>query len=288
MNDLKQLPDDEFDIEVLASKLWRIFKRAMAKIYYPFKVAISNRKKLYLSLAVAVTLSVILRYTLPPVFETTFIIKPNMPTDMVALGMLDDLNLMVKDDNYEDLANSLQLPAELCEEIVRINSFPIFKNEFRKDTVSAIQVNLLLLQPRLIDTLQHAIMVNYLEKSTYFNKVIHIRQQELDYMENSLLEDIVENDSLKQVVTSNVSPKSGGGFVYGQPLDPQKVYQSGYELNKQLLQIRSSKQFNTSFILAKPGMVRLKPYFPRLIILLPIFTFLAFGYCLVSNLKAKK
>lgn len=275
--------DDEFDIEVLASKIWTIYKKILHKLLYPVRLVWSNPKKLAISLAVAVMVSIILRFTITPIFESSFIIKPNNPTDHVSSNMLEDLNTMIEDNNYEDIARLLNLEQRICEDLSRLSYYKYYKNEFRKDTIVGIYISLLMKNPRLIDTFQNAIIHNYLEKNEYYARYINIHQKELDYMEQLLINDIRENDSLKRIVTSNAFPRSSGGFVYGEPLDPQKMYQTGYELQQKLINVRNAKQFNQSFVLAKSGVVRLKPYFPRMIILFPVFALLAILYCLFTN-----
>lgn len=288
MNEPKHQPgfqEDEFDIEVLASKLWRLNKKLLQKALYPIKLVFTDTKKLIFSVSIALAVSVILRFTIPPVYETSFTIMPGNPLDQVGLGMLDDLETLLNDKNTEQLSQALQLDATTCDNLYKVSYEVSFKNPVRKDSINYIQVRLLLRNPTLVDTFQHAIVTTYLEHSEYFKRLVQIRQQELDYMENLLLNDISENDSLKRIVTSSVVPRSSGGFVYGEPLDPQHIYQSGYKLQEQLVKLRSNKAFNQSFFLVKEGIVRRKPYFPRIVIIFPVFAFLAFIYCAVTNYR---
>lgn len=283
------LKDDEFDLEILASKIWRLYKKALYKLFYPVRLIWLNPKKLWISLSIAMALSIVLRFTIPPIFESTFIIKPYNVTDVVSSIMLEDLNTMIKDDNYPDLSKNLKLSEELCENLFRLSIKPQYKNEFRKDSIIGIQITLLLNNPRLIDTFQNAILKNYLEENEYFKRIVDIRRQDLNEFEKTLVKEILDNDSLKRVVTTNALPRNGGGgFVYGEPLDPQKVYQLGYDLQQQLLKVRTAKQYNLSFELAKSGIVRLKPFFPRMVILFPILGLIALIYCMVSNAKSYK
>jgi hypothetical protein len=283
------LKDDEFDLEILASKIWRLYKKALYKLFYPVRLIWLNPKKLWISLSIAMALSIVLRFTIPPIFESTFIIKPYNVTDVVSSIMLEDLNTMIKDDNYPDLSKNLKLSEELCENLYRLSIKPQYKNEFRKDSIIGIQITLLLNNPRLIDTFQNAILKNYLEENEYFKRIVDIRRQDLNEFEKTLVKEILDNDSLKRVVTTNAIPRNGGGgFVYGEPLDPQKVYQLGYDLQQQLLKVRTAKQYNLSFELAKSGIVRLKPFFPRMVILFPILGLIALIYCMVSNAKSYK
>lgn len=286
-NRTRALPDDEFDVELLFAKLWRIQKKMWGKLFYPIRVCLLDKKKLAIALTIAIVCSVVLRLVLPPTYKTNFVLKPFSQADWVGLGMLGDLELMVKDDNYADLATAFKLDEATCEELKKISFYPIFKNQFRKDSITGILVELYIGNARLVDKFQNAILNNYLEQNPYYVKRNALYKQELAQMELRLNHDIKENDSLKKVIISNTFPRNAGGFVYGEPIDPVKVYQSGFDLNKKLIALNTAKEYVQSFELAKPGVIRLKPYFPRLVILLPVFMFFAMAYCLVSNLRAK-
>lgn len=282
------LPDDEFDIEMLAQKIWNINKKAFNKVLWPFRLIFINTKRLYYCVTIAVIVSVVLRFTLPNIYESDFIIKPQRESGNVSINMLNDLNQMVKDDNYEDIGRLIGLNKDLCENLIRIKTYPIYKNAFRNDSVDLIVISLMLKNARLVDTFQYAIMNNYLEQNPYFKKKISVRLNELDIIEKQLLNDLQENDSLKKILTSSVIPRGSGGFVYGEPINPQQVYVTGYQLHERLLNIRSEKEFTQSFEMAKPGIVRLKPFFPRMIILLPVCLFVSLSVCLYMGHKQYK
>lgn len=277
--------DDEFDVELLFAKLWQVQKKMWKKLFYPIEVCLWNKKKLIVALLIAIIAAVIVRYTFPPTYKTNFILKPFNPTDWVGVGMLTDLELMVKDENYADLSEVLQLDIATCEQLEKVVAIPIFKNQFRKDTLTGLLVELYIGNARLVNKFQDAILTNYLEKNPHYVKRNTLYKQELALMEIRLNHDIKENDSLKKVIIASTFPRNAGGLVYGEPIDPIKIYQNGFELNKKLISLNTAKEYVQSFELAKPGVVRLKPYFPRLVILLPVFIFLALLYCLVSNIR---
>lgn len=289
MNDNRApLRDDEFDIEVLAQKLSRISRKAIYKLSYPFRVLLINPRRLLLTVIIASVVAVIGRYTIPPFYKTSFIIRPGNPTENSYLNMLADLQLMLKDDNYPDIAEKLRLDESLCEELVRVYVNPIFKNPFRKDSISMVEITLLLTSPQLIDTFQTSIVQTFLNQSPYYTKLQLVKEQQLNALEERLVHDLSENDSLKKVVTANAYPRTSGGFVYGEPIDPLKIYESGFSLYNSLVSIRVQKQFLTSFELIKPGVVRTKPWFPRIIILLPATLLIGLIACFVLNLKEQK
>lgn len=284
------LPQDEFDIELLAQKLYRINKRIFYKLMFPVRVLISDKKRTGLITLIAIVCAIIGRYTIPPVYKTSFVIKPNNQTENVYLNMLNDLDILLDDKNYEEIAKDFKISEPLASELRDIKVNTVFKNQFRKDTVNMVEIVLFLKNAKLIDTFQNCIINSYLNQSAYYTKQQQIKDRDLKAMEERLVYDLKENDSLKRTVTANAFPRSSGGFVYGEPIDPLKIYQSGLGLYEHLLHVRLQQEFTHGFELVKPGVIRIKPYFPRLIILLPVFIFAGFVVSFVLNnrtLKAK-
>lgn len=277
------LPDDEFDIEVLAQKLYRINKKIWYKLAFPFRVLAANKKRLGIIMLAAIVAAVIGRYTIPAVYKTSFVIKPNNLAENAYLNMLNDLDILIADKNYPEIAHKLNMDETIATSLKSISVKVIYKNELKKDTTSLVEITLLLRDGSLIDTFQNSIVNTYLNQNAYYLKLQHLKEKDLDAMEERLVRDLKENDSLKKTVTANAYPRSSGGFVYGEPIDPLRIYESGLGLYQGLINIRMQRAFITSFELVKPGVVRIKPYFPRLIILLPVFLFIGACICFVMN-----
>lgn len=282
------LPDDEFDIEVLAGKLWRIQKKFWIKLFYPFKVLLVNPKRLAVTLIASILVAVVLRFTIPPQYRSGFIIKPNNLGDIYFLAMLHDIDILLQDKNYPAIARNLGITETNAMELTRVELNPIFKNDYRRDTITAAEVVLTMRDANLIDTFQNGILYHYLEKNPYYKKAQEIRGEQLKAMEERLSMDLKENDSLKKVLTANAFPRGNGGFVFGEPIDPVKVYESGFSVYQKYLEVKSSREYNSSFELVKPGIVRIRPYFPKLIILLPVTVFIGLVICLIINLRKEE
>ncbi|MES2688982.1 MAG: hypothetical protein V4658_01180 [Bacteroidota bacterium] len=280
--------EDEFDVEVMAGKLWRIQKKIWKKIFFPFTVLFLRPKRLVLIMGISILLAVILRYTLPPFYESSFVIKPSNSGDVYYLGMLHDLNLMLKDKNWPAVAEKLKVDVATAEKLHQVDVSPIYKNTFRQDTITAVEIALIMSDAMLIDTFQQSILTNYLCGSPYYFKSKQIRKKDLAAMEVRMVADLEENDSLKKVLTRNAFPRGNGGFVYGEPLDPLKVYEAGFAMYQKMINLRSELEYTESFELVKPGVVRIKPFFPRLIILLPVFIGIGLIVCLVLNYREYK
>lgn len=276
--------DDEFDIEVLFEKLNRINKKIWIKLTFPFRVLFFNTKIFLITLIMCGAVSALLRFTLPKFYSATFIYEPTFKTDLFHLNLLNDLDILLKENNSTGVAKILHVDETLASKVNRSKVEVQFKNEYRKDSITSVEVFIIAEDNTVFDTLQQAIL-QYLASSPHYKKLHDMRLAELNTMEEKLLQDIEYNDSLKRTLAANTTPRGNGGFVYGEPIDPVRVYESGISLTQKLISIRSQKQFINNFELVKPVVAKNKPYFPRFILLFPAL----FGLCLiilfVYNLK---
>lgn len=276
--------DDEFDIELLFQKLNRINKKIWLRLTFPFRVLFLNTKILLITLIMCGVISAVLRFTLPKYYSATFIYEPSLKADLFHLDLLKDLDILLKENNSTAAAELLNIDENLAAKISRAKYEVLYKNEFRRDTIASVEVLIIADDNTIFDTLEQSIL-SYMASSPHYKKLHDIRKAELNTLEEKLLQDIVYNDSLKRTLAANTTPRGNGGFVYGEPIDPVRVYESGINLTQKLITTRSQKQFVNNFELVKPVVAKNKPYFPRFIILFPTL----FGICLiilfVYNLK---
>jgi hypothetical protein len=279
------LQDDEFDIEVLFSKLNRINRKIWLRLTFPFRILFFNTRTLLITLFICVALSAVLRFTLPKIYSASFIYEPTLKADLFHLDLLADLDALFKENNEEHAADLLHIDVNKAEQVHRIFYEVQYKNEFRKDTIMSVEVEMLADNNSIFDTLQQSILT-YLMKSPHYLKLLEMRKLELNTMEEKLLQDIEYNDSLKRTLAANAIPRGNGGFVYGEPIDPVRVNESGINLIQRLISVRSQKQFINNFELVKPVVIKKKPYFPRFSILLPVLS--AIGLIVVCVMNYKK
>lgn len=276
--------DDEFDIELLFQKLNRINKKIWFKLAFPFRVLFFNTKILLITFILCGVISALLRFTLPKYYSATFIYEPTLKADLFHLDLLNDLDILLKENNSVTAAKLLNINEELADKVSRAKHEVLYKNEFRKDTIASVEVLIIADDNTVFDTLEQAIL-HYLSSSPHYKKLHDMRQTELNTMEEKLLQDIEYNDSLKRTLAANTTPRGNGGFVYGEPIDPVRVYESGTNLTQKLISIRSQKQFINNFELVKPVVAKNKPYFPRFIILFPALLGISLILLFAYNLK---
>jgi len=275
------LQDDEFDIESLIYKLFLLFKKGIKWILFPFKLLFTNPKRLLIISALLFTVAVIIRYTAPPIYKSTFVLKPANPTDINFTGSIMDVKNLIKDGDYDELASVLKLDLTTCENLFAVEYNLVKKNTFYKyiDSINTINITLYSYNRNLFDTFQKAIY-NYIENSDYYLKGKNLRIETIQELENKLNTDMSNIDSLKHSLTLNAGPRTAGGFVYGEPINPMNVYEKAILIYKEQLGLRYQSNYIASFELVKKCVSSKKRFWPRLSILLPA----AFVLSLIVNL----
>lgn len=99
----------------------------------------------------------------------------------------------------------------------------------------------------LLDSLQKGIL-NYLEENEYATKRKEIENSNLSKVSDRIETEILEIDSLKKLVSQSVLPRStGSGIIFGEPIDPVRVFYRGLELYEKKLTVDKNKKLNNSF-----------------------------------------
>ncbi len=246
----------------------------MEKLLYPFQLLVKHYKLTILYIVIAIGLALVLRFTLPAVYGASFILKTHEKKDNFFISMLYDLQTLSKDKDYSSLASELNIKEELAESVSEIEG-KSFVSTQSGDTSAAVSINLYMKRQDAFLELQNSI-INYLDKSIYYQKLKKRRLNNLDSMRIRLKREIIEIDSVKKLVVENMKPPTaaGGGLVYNVPLDPFKAYEINlWHYQQQLELIKQSS--NSSFELIKNCVVSKKPVWPRFkllaLLLIPLF-----------------
>lgn len=280
-----ELNDDEFDIEYLAYKLLIVLKKGLNWFLYPFKLIFLKPKRLALVIGILFVVSLIIRFATPAIYKSNFILKPANQGDLNFASILKDIEVLIKNDDYEEASEILHLSPDICEKIYKID-FELVKSDRvykYSDTVSSVVIDIYTSDRNLFDTIQQAIYT-YIEESDYYAKSRKIRAANILEMETKLNKDMRDIDSLKKTLTSNAVPRNAGGFVYGEPINPMNVYEKAIVIYKELLALKYQTNYIASFELVKKCIKTKKRYWPRLSILLPVSVLLGLLICLFYNL----
>lgn len=283
----KPLQDDEFDIEALIYKLFLLFKKGIRWILTPILLMFKQPKRLIIIISILFIGAITIRYTVKPVYKSYFTLKPTNLGDLYFIGMLDDLVSLIEDDDIEGISDLLRIDNSLSEKLIKLDFATEKINHFYKysDSINSLSIFIYTSDRGNFDTLQRAIH-SYLEQSPYYSKSRNIRMENINEMERRLNRDMAGIDSLKRILTTNAGPRSAGGFVYGEPINPMNVFEKAILLYKEQLLLNYQKKYTSSFELVKNCVSTKKRYWPRLSILLPAALALALCVNLILNISA--
>lgn len=263
---------DEFDIEMLAEKLYRIAVRAIKKLFQPIRWLLARPGITVLLVAMAVTISYLGTRILPKSYEASFIIKPINAGDLAFINMLRDLEKLAGEHDHEQLARELQLDQETAKRIRLISGEIVWKKP--SDTVNLAIISLRSAEPVDFDTLQTAV-IHYLESNDHYIKALRTRLEKTGAFTARLESEINELDSLKRFLVRQTLPGNNTQIIYGEPPDLVKVYETILGLYGRQLVLNAEMQRPGNFELLKPCVASNKAVFPRLNLLLAVFLPLA-------------
>lgn len=272
------LPEDDFDIEQFSIRMYKFIQKVLHKLLFPFRVLLYKPLLLLLVLLLSVALSWTLKKVLPPVYSASFILKPANPADLTCLGLLNDVSMLVKDQDEAVLADVLHMDASSLKNWTRMTC-DVQWNRGIPDTLKSIIVHMRATDTSIFRPIQQGLL-SYLEKNEHYSKIRGLREQEIASLKQKLHSDILEIDSLKNKLALSLNPRGAGGFVYGEPLDPVRVYDAALNLYRQQLALNWQEQYLNSFELIKSCTVSSVPSWPRtkhmLVVCLP-FLLLVLG-----------
>ncbi len=250
------------------------FTAIINRVNYPITLLRKHYKLSFVYVFSAIILSIILKFTLPPVYSGSFIIKSNEDKDLYFLNMLMDLQTLVKDNDHTGIAGELKVKEDEAALLKKITLVPIFNSRGTDSSRAVIITFDMSLQNKFIE-LQNA-LISYLENNPHYQKLRGIRISNIESLEKKITRDIIEMDSVKRIIIDNIkSPtSSGNGLVYNVPVDPYKAYEINMGRYKEQLWLINRQKDQSSFELMKPCVVSKKPIWPKFsmltLILVPI------------------
>jgi hypothetical protein len=154
--------------------------------------------------------------------------------------------------NNKLLAEQLGIGVDYAKEVQYIAFKPVNQHISKRfeDSVHVILpfiIEVEVYNNDVLDTLQKGIL-NYLESNEYATKRKMIETTNLNKISERVENEIQEIDSLKKLVNQSVIPRgTGSGIIFGEPIDPVRIYYRGLELYEKKLSIEKVKKLNNSF-----------------------------------------
>lgn len=218
----------EIDLHHLFNIFRKLLQQVIGLVKYYFRTLFCN---LLLLIFVAVLVSTIIAYA------TYFFARPQYKTEAMLMSrilpgkfcgeLIGNLNALQNTRNFEALADQLQISLVAAGTIksLEMTNFEDTLLLAGKDTAATIfSLSLRTDNNLFIDSIQKGV-VRYLDNNPYSLNIKESRLRYLEKLQTSLEEKRKSLDSLKTIVNNSIAPRGQGhGFVYGEPVDPTKVY----------------------------------------------------------------
>ncbi len=182
--------------------------------------------------------------------------------------LVNNLNLsIIGSTDKLQLANDLGISMEAASKIKKISYAPLNEHLAEKyaDSLHVLlpfKVQVEVYDNSVLDTLQTKILT-YLENNEFAQKRKDIEMQSLIKSEAWIKQELIEIDSLKQLVNQGIVPRgSGNGIILGEPIDPVSVYRRGYDLYERQLVLNEQQSLNNTFEIVAGFVKRAEPSNP--------------------------
>jgi hypothetical protein len=166
--------------------------------------------------------------------------------------LVNALGDLCENSNYKQLASRLNSSIKVAQQLKSISHSPLNQGleDLRRDSSDVIlpfKIGVKVFDADVLDSIQYGLW-HYLETNEYALKRKSMNDVYLNKFEEKIKKELVEIDSLKQVVNESIVPRGKGqGIILGEPIDPVKVYQSSIDLYKVQLNVNQQRELNNSF-----------------------------------------
>lgn len=281
---------DEIDLGAIFNAIGLFFKGIADRIKFYLHAALNNIVAFALILAVFLGVAYLAYATTKPYYTSSMtLVLANIRNEFVE-EQFNKLSEMIDEDNYEAIAQRLDITPATAREIKQMNFFNLDQHRVDEDSImrgSPFRIELSIFDPKLFDELEPA-LTNYLENNRYFVRQKNIKQRQVQNMIGRLKGEISSIDSLKINVSEPRGPVSG--FVYGQPIDPTNLYRESVSMYKEQVNLEADLEKLANVEIVTGFTPRLKPTGPSLRKYLAISGLIGilFGLIVAVNLEERK
>ncbi|GHA57666.1 chain length determinant protein [Pontibacter akesuensis] len=287
---MQQIERDEIDLADVFRYIGRFFSKINRGIQYSIDAVISYKYVVLIIFGLGLGLA-FLAYSFTKPFYTSSmtLMLANIRNEFME-NQLNNLTVMIEEDNYEAVAERLDISLEAAQQIKEMSFTSLDQERIEEDSVltgSPFQVQLALYDNRLFSVMEPAI-ASFLESNRYFSKQKLIKQRQMSSMISKLKGEIASIDSMKTTVGEPRGPVNG--FVYGQPIDPTSLYRESITMYEQQVELEADLEQLENVEVVTGFTPRLRPTGPSLKKYLAISAIISLliGLIVALNLESKK
>ena len=281
-----QLAEDEIDFKSMFEKIKSMF-------IYPFKLLLTYYWITSLFVLLSLLLSIAGKYLITKTYASSFIIRPIDKTDKFHIKILNDLETLRKQKDWQTLGVLLNIDSLQLKDLVDLQAYNSVTKP-QKDSINYTEIIIETTNPNLFIPLQNSIL-SYLENNSYFNKIKTLETEKIKRENTQIDKDLKLLDSLKLLQIQNYTSyknTQANQLLLSEISNPVAFYGMSRDLHDKKTNLLAQENFLDNFQLIKSCVQFKKPSWPpRIIImwaaLLPTFLVLCFFYLHYSKRGSK-
>lgn len=259
------IPDDEIDVKSLGKRIYSICA-------YVTRLWLSNLTVSFLFAVLGLALAVCIRFTVPKTYKSSFILRPNDRHERFHHKMLDDIKLLLRNKDFGTISRELKIDDEAARELSALSySNPTFKAS--PDSINYTEVVLELCDYNQFIPIQNA-LINYLENSPYFVKILALQKKIVAFDLDEVNKDLPRLDSLKNLQLGSYGRYPTGiqnSLLLNDEVSPTAFYSMANERVGRKSNLLARQVYNSNFELVKSCVVTQVPNWPPRILVLSLF-----------------
>jgi hypothetical protein len=188
------------------------------------------------------------------------VVNSSLLTSANTASLLETLDILIKEGNHKELSKKLGFSLNASKSLNEIKVVSI-EDEDAPELVYIYQIQVKVENNQILDSLQAGI-INYLEKSPYVKRRIDIKKQNILALIDRIQNEMVELDSLKDMVNNNLVSRSQNSNIL--IMEPVNVYREAITLYQKELELQRDLVLVDNIQILEDFTVFLKPVSPKL------------------------
>jgi len=236
--------NDEIDLVQLLVQVTRIIRQ--------------NLKWLFLTITIGVIFGISGYFSFKSTYTTQMVAKSRWLTNVEVQALIQILNDLIEDENYEILTKKLkQSDKEIFKDVRSIEAISVWEMndlqipDFVRDSIFVVKLDIY--DTKIVDSLEKGIL-HHLQNNDFVKTRVENYKKAKNEEIQKIEEEINELDSLQELINEAVA-KNNQGFM----VSPGEIYTEGIELYQSLLQAREDLQYADEFQIIEPFYIPQKP-----------------------------
>lgn len=175
-------------------------------------------------------ISLSLHYLRPPVYESEMVVDTGLINLPRGTNLVESIQVMIEDKNYDEIANKLNISADLAKHIKKIQSSNIFQYVNDEDEIRSLKILIRVSDNTFFPQIQAGI-ISYLEEIPYVKERIEIRKAAFHENIDFITTKIAQISELQSNIVKLEESQNRSNLIL---MDPSESFRIAMELQEQL------------------------------------------------------